>query len=161
MTSSMNMNPGIYIPSVYQNIDWRRIKSVFEDIFGEGTISRVDVVKQKQETTSNSKMNFNRVYVHFKYWPKEFDNIREKLVSGETIKIVYEDPRYWKCMINKYPKSVDSQGNRYEKRAPFIEEMNDTTPKKESVFKKKSVTIQEGENKEEVVMNSETTETEC
>lgn len=112
-------NPSIYIPSVYSNIGWRRIKDVFEEIFGKGTIGRVDVVKMAGAIESGTQ--FNRVFVHFKYWPKEHDEVRLKLVEGGVVKIVYEDPWFWKCMLNKYPRTVDKDGTRRPQRSPYLE----------------------------------------
>ena len=119
---TMNSNPGIYIPRVYANITWRRVKDVFEEIFGVGTIGRVDVVKNNsRDLEQGSAPEYNRVFVHFKYWPKEHNKLREKLVAGDTLKIVYEDPWYWKCMLNKYPRTLDKDGTRRPQKAPYVE----------------------------------------
>ena len=53
-----------------------------------------------------SKLNkdgqpIKRVFVHFK--PGAWDNqpdMRESLINGKEVKIVYDDPWYWKCLAN-------------------------------------------------------------
>ena len=118
-TKNMNSNPSIYIPRVHSNITWKRVKDVFEEIFGTGTIGRVDITKIRRSEGDN--LPFNRAFVHFKHWPKEFNQLREQLVAGETIKIVYDDPWFWKCLLNKYPRTLDKDGTKRPRKAPYAE----------------------------------------
>ena len=120
--SNTTTNPSIYIPRVFSNIGWKQVKTTFEEIFGEGTIARVDVVVKKSlEEERNPSKKFNHVYVHFKMWPDEFDELRQKLVNGDTIKIVYDEPWYWMCMLNKSPKNPDQPSDKSNRRPPYIQ----------------------------------------
>ena len=114
----MNSNPSIYIPRVHSNITWKRVKDIFEEIFGVGTIGRVDIAKVRR--SDGEEHPFNRVFVHFKHWPREFSELRDQLVAGETIKIVYDDPWYWKCLLNKYPRTQDRDGTKRPRKAPYV-----------------------------------------
>ena len=109
MTTTNTTNPSIYIPRVYANIDWKRIKGVFEEIFGEGNVARVDVVKpynsEGDEATGKSK--FNRVYVHFKKWPEEVHELRKMLLDGGKVQVMYEEPWYWLCLLNRSVRTPD------------------------------------------------------
>ena len=47
--------------------------------------------------------SFQRVFVHFKHWPDhpEVTRIREKLLRGDEIKLVYNEPWFWKLFLYK------------------------------------------------------------
>jgi len=89
--------PSICIPRIFDNsITKNTIYTVFNK-YKWGPISRIDIV---------SKNNNTRAFIHFKYW---FDNqknldIKEKLLNGESINIIYDSPWFWKCSISKIPK---------------------------------------------------------
>jgi hypothetical protein len=59
-----------------------------------GEIQRIDVVSK----TTEKGEKFNRVFVHFKRWfaNQNADMARERLLNGKEIKIVYDDPWFWK-----------------------------------------------------------------
>jgi len=99
------------------------VKEVFEEIFGEGTIARVDVVKPRSEDESDSqKTRFNRVYIHFKYWPGSCHELRRNLLAGGDIKIMYDDPWYWKCLVNRFPRVPEERkrSKAYVKMGPKV-----------------------------------------
>lgn len=85
--------PVLCIPRVYPNISESRIRRIFDDL-GMGTLERVDIVSK----TSEKGEKFNRVFVHFRKWnDSENANIaRERLLNGKEIKIIYDDPWFWK-----------------------------------------------------------------
>jgi hypothetical protein len=89
--------PSICIPRIFDNsITKNKIYTVFNK-YNWGPISRIDLV---------NKNNNTRVFIHFKYW---FDNqknldIKEKLLKGESINIIYAKPWFWKCSVSKIPK---------------------------------------------------------
>ena len=96
-----NTNPSIYIPRVFANIHWKRVKTIFEekDI---GCVDRVDMVNKE-----NSKgEKYKRVFIHFKSWNdnENANSIRDKIVSGETVQFIYQEPWYWNISLNKLPK---------------------------------------------------------
>tara|TARA_A100001011_G_C14133815_1_gene766615 strand:+ start:228 stop:605 length:378 start_codon:yes stop_codon:yes gene_type:complete len=88
-------NCSICIPRVFSNVTWKQVKDVFEELFGKGSVDRVDLIHRE----SNDGEKFGRVFVHFRYWSKnpEIVEIKKKLEAGETIKIIYDDPWFWKC----------------------------------------------------------------
>jgi hypothetical protein len=59
-----------------------------------GEIQRIDIVSK----TTEKGEKFNRVFVHFKRWfaNQNADMARERLLNGKEIKIVYDDPWFWK-----------------------------------------------------------------
>ena len=85
--------PSLCIPRVFPNIDERRIRRVFDDL-SMGEIDRVDIVRKHTENGEN----FNRIFIHFKRWNTggNADIARERLLNGKEIKIVYDDPWFWK-----------------------------------------------------------------
>jgi len=85
--------PSLCIPRVFPNINERRIRAVFDEL-GMGEIERVDIVRKQTEKGET----FNRVFLHFKRWNTggNADIARERLLNGKEIKIVYDDPWFWK-----------------------------------------------------------------
>ena len=130
----MNQNPSIYIPRVYANIDGKRIKGVFEDIFGEGNVARIDVVKPRaiEDGNERPKSKFNRVYVHFKRWPKEMHEFRQMLLDGGNVEVMYEEPWYWKCLLNNAVRPQEEQRSKvkpYVKMSPKAPDAPTKAPK--------------------------------
>lgn len=100
--------PSICIPRVFSNITELRIKNVFDELFGRNNIKQIDVIKQ---TDKNGNL-YNKVFIHFYAWPIEHIDTRQKLLNGKEIKIVYEQPWFWKCSASR----VKSKHNA----APYI-----------------------------------------
>ena len=98
--------PSLCIPRVFNNITEARIRQVFDDL-GLGKISRIDIKERKNEKGES----FKRVYVHFDkwFWNDDAQAARRKLVSGKEIKIVYDNPWFWKVSASKWAPSSDSQ----------------------------------------------------
>lgn len=91
--------PSICIPRSFSNIDRRTIHTVFADLFGKEAIDRVDVVARENDYGDK----FNRVFVHFTRWPRTSQSaaVRMRLLEGETINIVYDEPWFWKCSASR------------------------------------------------------------
>jgi hypothetical protein len=85
--------PSICIPRVFSNIDERSIRKIFESL-NMGEILRVDIIRKN----TGKGENFNRVFIHWKYWnDSENANIsRKRLLNGKEIKIIYDEPWFWK-----------------------------------------------------------------
>ena len=113
--------PSICIPRTLNNVTWQQVKSTFEQLLGRGTVERVDIVPSK----ANDPQPFCRIFVHFRYWPNTEDAtaIRDRLVSGEVIKVVYDNPWFWKCSASRVPKP-DREGH---KKQPYIEYTGETS----------------------------------
>jgi len=85
--------PVMCIPRVFPNIDERRIRRIFDEL-NMGEIHHVDIVGKKTPQGET----FNRVFVHFRRW---FNNpnantARERLINGKEVKIIYDEPWFWK-----------------------------------------------------------------
>ena len=105
--------PILCIPRVYPNVTESRIRKVFDDL-DMGILERVDIVSKK----SVKGENFNRVFVHFKRWNNsENANItRERLLNGKDIKIIYDDPWFWKISAYREPERRPNPSNDYDRR---------------------------------------------
>jgi hypothetical protein len=96
------IEPSICIPRTLANVTWFQVKNTFEQLMGKGTVERVDIVSKNMGDNDP----FCRIFVHFRYWPNtpEMIALRNRLVAGETIKIVYDNPWFWKCAASRIPK---------------------------------------------------------
>ena len=92
--------PSLCIPRVFPNIDEKRIRHIFDDL-GLGEIQEIDFVSKKTEKGEN----FNRIFVHFRRWfsNKNADTARERLLDGKEIKIIYDEPWFWKVSAYRPP----------------------------------------------------------
>jgi hypothetical protein len=74
---------------------------VFNEL-GIGEIHRIDIVSKN--TDKGEK--FNRVFVHFKHWfsNNNADMARERVLNGKEIKIIYDDPWFWKVSAYREPE---------------------------------------------------------
>ena len=96
-----NCEPSICIPRTVNNITQETIKNIFESIFGNDSVERIDIINENSYTSK-----FCKIFVHFKYWSNEInvDVIRQRLICGDNIKIVYSAPSFWKCSASRTPK---------------------------------------------------------
>ena len=96
--------PSICIPRVSSNTTKSYIKNIFEQIFGNNSIERIDLVKK---TYSNNKLYYT-AFIHFNYWndSSNVQAIRNRIMNNQTFKIVYSEPWFWKCSISKAIKPV-------------------------------------------------------
>jgi hypothetical protein len=97
-----NNLPSLCIPRVFPNIDEKRIRRIFNDL-GLGEIHRIDIVNK----TTDKGEKFNRIFVHFQRWfsNSNADTARERLMNGKEIKIIYDDPWFWKVSAYRPPAS--------------------------------------------------------
>jgi len=93
--------PSICIPRVFSNIKWQLVKSTIEQL-GLGRVDRVDMVQKSNEKGEK----FQRVFIHMKFWDRaeQAQMVRQKLLSGDNIKVVYNDPWYWQLSMSRIPK---------------------------------------------------------
>ena len=111
--------PVLCIPRVYSNISETRIRGIFDDL-NLGQLDRIDIVNKN----NNKGEKFNRVFIHFRRWnDTENANIaRERLLNGKEIKIIYDDPWFWKISayreVERRPPAPQNAG---QKRKPIIQ----------------------------------------
>ena len=119
--------PSICIPRVSINIKKSYIKNIFEQIFGNNSIERIDLVKK---TYSNNKL-YHTAFIHFNYWNNNetVQAIRIRVINNLTFKIVHSEPWYWKCSLSKAIKPVLFNYNngrivrKYTQNDPFNSEI--------------------------------------
>jgi hypothetical protein len=101
MSQSSSAEPSLCIPRVFSNITWQRVKETLERA-GLGTIDRVDMIHK----TNEKGEKFKRVFVHFKRWSSEREAqlLRDRIMDGEEVKIVYDDPWFWKVYKSHVPR---------------------------------------------------------
>jgi hypothetical protein len=106
--------PSLCIPRVFTNWTESRIRRIFDDL-GMGEILRIDVISK----TTEKGEKFNRVFVHFKRWfsNQNADMARERLLNGKEIKIVYDDPWFWKVSAYRETKKNDYPDREERPRA--------------------------------------------
>jgi hypothetical protein len=101
---SLITEPSICIPRTLNNLRWYEIKNVFEKLFGKGTVERVDIVRDRAADSA-----FCRIFIHMRYWPMNRPEIaawRQTLIDGGDLKVVYDQPWFWKCVASRTPKPV-------------------------------------------------------
>ena len=89
------------IPRVVLNINEKQIRNIFDEL-NMGIIERIDIVNKT--TTKGEK--FNRVFIHFACW-FETENANaalDRLMNGKEIKIMYDDPWFWKASASYVKK---------------------------------------------------------
>ena len=118
--------PSLCIPRVFNNITESKIRQVFDEL-GLGKISGVDIKERKNEKGEPVK----RVYLHFEkwFWNESAQSTRRKLISGKEIKIVYDNPWFWKVSASKWAPSHNNyeigQTERPNTGAQTVRVMND------------------------------------
>ena len=121
--------PSICIPRVFPNITKARVEAIFRNL-GFGEVEQVDMVKK-----SNAKgEKYQRVFIHFKEWndDEQTCQARQMLLNDQEVKVVYDDPWFWKLSASKSTRPED-RPQRRRRPAPFVD------------FSKPAVALEEGE----------------
>lgn len=94
-------SPSICIPRVFSEITRRDIKDVFTKVLQESCIERIDMIRKKAKND-----NYQRVFIHLRFWPDNdrANMIKDRLLNGQDIKVVYGEPWFWKCSASRVPK---------------------------------------------------------
>lgn len=109
-----NNLPSLCIPRVSNDIQEHQIKKIFVE-FDLGQIERIDIISKY----SQSGEQYNRVFIHFKSWNTQFADVKKirlSLLEGKEIKVIYDEPWFWK--VSAYRKSKSQHKNPH----PPIEE---------------------------------------
>lgn len=114
--------PSLCIPRVFSNIKEDFIRNTFDKL-GLGKIQRIDLIERRTERGEV----YNRVFIHFEkwFWNADAQEARKRLITGKDIKIVYDNPWFWKVSANKWsPRTSDHRGtqlpNVVRPTEPFI-----------------------------------------
>jgi hypothetical protein len=90
--------PSMCIPRTFVNITRSHVYKTINDL-NLGIIDHIDMVRRKNEKGED----FQRVFIHFSKWHSNSvaDRARTLLLSGKEIKVIYEDPWFWKISANR------------------------------------------------------------
>ena len=90
----MNKNISICIPRVDKYFNQNRILSILNR-YKLGIIKEIKIIK-------NKKKNNNIIYIYFSSWyDNEYvNNIKKKIMEGESVKIMYDEPWFWILVLN-------------------------------------------------------------
>ena len=105
--------PSLCITYVFANIRRQRVWDAVKQA-NLGMIERIDMV---QLTDKNGKP-FQRVFIHFKHWFRNqtAQDTRRHVINGNTAKIIYDDPWFWKLVASK-AKKPEKQPDRRPAKA--------------------------------------------
>jgi len=112
--TNSSTSPTLCIPRVFPNIKEQRIRRIFDDL-NLGVIDRVDIVPK----TSESGEQYNRVFVHFSKWntTSSAEEVRTRLQEGKEIKIIYDEPWFWR--VSAYRPPITRQRQERPKPSPI------------------------------------------
>jgi hypothetical protein len=116
-TTTTQSNVSLCIPRVFSNINEERIRAIFRKL-SLGNICRIDFVP-----FVNAKgEKHNRVFIHFDEWFKNVnaDTSLARLQEGKEIKIIYDDPWFWKVSLYR-KKETTPRPNPNARPNPRIE----------------------------------------
>ena len=93
----------LVLPRVFSNISWRRIKKYFIDL-NWGLVERVDMIPVR---------NYKRAFVFFAPGKWNTQNpgamaVLDELKNGHRVKIMYDEPWYWKVGISQAKKPLEA-----------------------------------------------------
>ena len=103
-------HPSICIPRTFPTIRGEQTKRAVFKTFRDLRIGFIDRIDTVHKTDKNGE-RFCTVYIHLKW---DMDNklardTRQKLVDGQEIKVVYDEPWFWKCTAS----TIEKPENRY------------------------------------------------
>jgi hypothetical protein len=103
--------PSMCIPRVYPNITRDYVAHIFMQL-NLGEIERIDMIPR----TNEKGEKFQRVFIHFKWWfnTQYAQRARNDLISGKEIKVVYDDPWFWKVSANRQQPQLQHQQQHYQ-----------------------------------------------
>ena len=90
------------IPRVFNNITEAKVYNVFNKL----NIGKIHSINMIERTNKKGKM-VKCVFINFDYWYlNERSQMRNQLLSGKEIKIVYDDPWFWNVSIKRNNKQL-------------------------------------------------------
>lgn len=100
--NSQGPKVSLCIPRVFSNINWRRVKRHMIEA-NLGFVEEVHLVPVYDR--NNSDILYKRAFVHFRNWNTRDPDAAAALEvlkkgPGSQIRIVYEDPWYWRASIS-------------------------------------------------------------
>jgi len=62
-----------------------------------GDVERIDLVRSRNP-------QFNTAFIHFHRWNSEKSDIREAILKGDKVKVIYDSPWFWLVSLSRSPK---------------------------------------------------------
>ena len=86
-------NPSLCIPRMFKSISRQRI----EKVMGEMQLGEIDYIDL------HLSKDYQKAFVHFKTWNNTSfaTSIKQRFLDGEELKIIYDEPWFWKCSLNR------------------------------------------------------------
>ena len=86
-------NPSLCIPRMFQSITRQRVERVISEM-RLGEIDYIDL---------HLGRDYQKVFIYFKTWftTPFATTIKQRFLEGEELKIIYDDPWFWKCSLNR------------------------------------------------------------
>lgn len=112
----------ICIPRAFANINEARVRKVF-DALNIFTIDHVDMIQRKNEKGDA----YQRIFIHIKEWSETADarKAKERLLAGKELKIVYDDPWFWKASLNTWAPKPKQETAIYDRKPRIRLEFED------------------------------------
>ena len=87
----------ICIPRILSNITKDYIYDTINHL-NLGTIRNIDIIRSKDLS--------NKVFIHFSKWNRggNADIVKERLLIGKDVKIVHNEPWFWKIVVFRETK---------------------------------------------------------
>jgi hypothetical protein len=109
---------------VFANITEARVLAILRNL-DLGEVERVDMIQR--ENAKGDK--YQRVFIHFVEWYDTTEDgepntnaieVRQRLLKGMEVKVVYDDPWFWKLSASKVPRPED-RVKRTQRPRPFLD----------------------------------------
>lgn len=123
-TTMAPREPSICIPRVFANITEARVLAILRNL-DLGEVERVDMIQR--ENAKGDK--YQRVFIHFVEWYDTTEDgqpnanaieVRQRLLKGMEVKVVYDDPWFWKLSASKVARPED-RSKRPQRPRPFLD----------------------------------------
>jgi hypothetical protein len=100
-----NTKLSLYIPYVSHNTSNAKIGHLFESL-DIGIVAYIHFIKK----IDKNGILYKSAHIYFKYWMNTVTAIRfqEQLLTGSA-KLVYDDPKHWIILRNKYQRVVQEE----------------------------------------------------
>ena len=109
-------NPSLCIPRVFHSVTRHQIRKVI----GEMQLGELDFIDL------HLSREYQKVFVYFKTWYTTpfATSIRKRFLDGEELKIIYNDPWFWKCSLNRLRTARGGYGRSGRTQRTYVSKYN-------------------------------------
>jgi len=109
LESNELMCPSLCIPRVVAGVTKEQVFKIIQSLH-LGIIQRIDMIQKKSE---KGEM-FSRVFIHFSKWNDSEVAVqaKERILSGKDIKVIYDEPWFWKISANRSTLSTQTTSKK-------------------------------------------------